>query len=73
MIYSLSCLDPSPVDPQPSGGTLAQQSVGAPSTQSQFHVDDINTSSLAGLYTHLQLNPQVCIYILLCDAYMSYM
>lgn len=52
--------DPSPVDAPPSGRTSGP-SGDVPTTQSQFHVDDINTTSLAGLSTHLQINPQVSV------------
>ncbi len=56
--YIFAVADPSPVDSQPVGGSTG--STGSiPATQSQFHVDDINTTSLTGLSTHLQINPQV--------------
>lgn len=37
----------------------APRSVSVPAAHSQYHVDDINVSSLSGMTPHLQISPQV--------------
>ena len=60
-IYCYSIADPSPVEAPAPAGAVGGPSGALPVTQFQFHVDDINVTSIAGLSIHLQINPQVCI------------
>ena len=51
----------------PPGGPLGAGGPGAQPVPPQplFHPDDVNVQSLAGLTPHLQINPQVYMYIVL--------
>ena len=51
--------DPSPVEPQPGVHHTVGLAGNSTTTQSMFHIDDINIGSIDGLAQHLQINAQV--------------
>ena len=51
--------DPSPVEPQPGVHHAADLAGNSTTTQTMFHIDDINIGSIDSLAQHLQISTQV--------------